>query len=234
MKDSGLRLTLRTYSKCTQTVDFIHIFIHMYTHAELWCTYIQTVAQTLKAQDVFTHALPAAPAFHGRFSYLKRISVWAGRSPDECIMFRDEEKTWQGAVLKSRCPFLSLFLPSWSFKADGIFSSACLQPPRCIFTLTQSTFLRLILNQPLQCAGVFSVSAHSDMSWMTGRSYASFMAVTRINGYWAPPQTTPILPSQTGWFYETGNLIVELLLYIECIIDFPLWWSEWPSPFCQE
>lgn len=90
---------------------YSYIHSHALTHAKLWCTYIKTAAQMLKAPGCIHTSLGCCGGIAQEIlTVWKPISVWAGRSPANCIMFRDEEKTWQGAVLKSRRPFLSLFL----------------------------------------------------------------------------------------------------------------------------
>lgn len=96
---------------------YSYIHSHTLTHAELWRTNIPDTAWA-----VFTHTRLLHRHSTRDWDILKWISVWVGRAPDNCIMFRDEEETWQGAMLKRRRPFLFLFLPSWSFKAAGIFS----------------------------------------------------------------------------------------------------------------
>lgn len=103
---------------------FIYLFTRAHTRRALM--HIKTAAQTLKARDASTHRLGWCTDIPQEILiFWSEYLFWAGTASDNCVVFKDKEKTWQGAVLKikSRRPFRSHFPPFWSCKAARAFSS---------------------------------------------------------------------------------------------------------------
>lgn len=112
----GDTFTLRRYIKCIHTsflcgfYSYIHSHADPLRHAELWCTWKQQLRH-LKL-GMYSHILRLMHWYPTRDSHiLNWMSVWAGTMQDNCIMFKDKEKTWQGVVWKKQMSFPITFPP---------------------------------------------------------------------------------------------------------------------------
>lgn len=114
---------------------------------------------------------------------LKWISVWAGRAPDNCIMFGDEEKTWQRAVLKKPMSFPLAFPPSWSFKAAGIFGSLVYSVLGAVSPWV-TPYLDWYSTRSKCTFTCHFVTAHPHTYWMMERLFVILVAVTKGDKLW--------------------------------------------------
>lgn len=166
---------------------------------------------------------------------LKWISVWAGRAPDNCIMFGDEEKTWQRAVLKKPMSFPLAFLPSWSFKAAGIFGSLVYSVLGAVSPWV-TPYLDWYSTRSKCTFTCHFVTAHPDTYWMMERLFCyphGCKQGWQTLGSWAPPRTKRIWPIikitfliasfllyKEGAFIYIGSLSLNSSLKVTC-------WSPW-------
>lgn len=97
-------------------------------------------------------------------------SVWDGSSPDNSVMFRDEE-TWQRLVFKKQTAFPLTFPPLPCGLAPLVFLACLFYSQLGAFWFCHNAYFWLILN-PQLCR--LSVSPQPEMSWETGRELVSF------------------------------------------------------------
>lgn len=145
---------------------------------------------------------------------LKWISVWAGRAPDNCIMFGDEEKTWQRAVLKKPMSFPLAFPPSWSFKAAGIFGSLVYSVLGAVSPWV-TPYLDWYSTRSKCTFTCHFVTAHPHTYWMMERLFCYPRGCNQgwqTLGSWAPPRTKRIWP-----IIKITFLIASFLLYKEVL-----------------